>query len=470
VSPSARLDLIIEGGSVVVPDGVFDADVGIEDGRIAAVGELGRLEAAERIDARGLHVFPGLIDPHAHPGNLRPFELDIAEETRAAAAGGITSILGTVKAPRLGQPFKPMTTAEDVCSYDDVFELARGIIDAGSHCDVGFSYVIMDDRHAREIPLYVERHGVRSFKFFVGNRGPHPWSGAVGMPVYGDDGVHFLGFREAGRTGSLAMIHAENQQVARALHDELAGEPADLEAWSRHSPGWLEAEAVDRAATFARQADVRLYAVHLTSREGAAAVARAKAARPGLVYGETCPQYIALNDRHPAGLLAKCAPPVHGPEDNEALWRGLADGTIDVVGTDHIHQSRERKVVDGDVWSTNAGVPGHETMLPILLSPGRLPLPRVAALTSSNAARIFGLWPRKGRVGVGADADLTLVDLERRRVVRAEELETSADFTPFEGMELKGWPVLALLHGQVIMRDGRSTSETPGRYLWRKDE
>jgi dihydropyrimidinase len=469
VSAAEQLDLVVENGSVVMPDGVFDGDVGIAGGRIAAVGELGRMDARERLDVKGLHVFPGAIDPHAHPGNLRPFELDIEEETRAAAAGGITSILGTVKAPRLGQPFKEMTTAEDVCSYDDVFDTARGFIDAGAACDVGFSYVVMDDRHAREIPLYAERHGVRSFKFFIGNRGPHPWSGRVGMPVYGDDGVHWLGFRESGKIGALAMIHAENQQVARALHDELADEPADIEAWSRHSPGWLEAEAIDRAATFAERADTRLYAVHLTSREGAAAVARAKAARPAHVFGETCPQYLALHDRHPAGLLAKCAPPVHGHEDNEALWRGLEDGTIDVVGTDHIHQSRERKVVEGDVWKTNAGVPGHETMLPILLSAERLPLPRIAAVTSTNAARIFGLWPRKGRVAVGADADLTVVDLERRRTVRADELETSADFTPWEGTELKGWPVMALLRGTVTMRDGRATGETPGRYLRREE-
>jgi dihydropyrimidinase len=462
-----ELDLVVSGGLLVTADGVHEADVGIADGRIAALAATGTLTGAEQLDARGLHVFPGVIDPHAHPGNLRPFELDIADETRAAAAGGITTILGTVKAPRLGQPFKAMTTADDVCSYDDVFDIARAAIDGQSHVDVGMSYVVMDDRHAREIPGYVESHGVRSFKFFVGNRGPHPWSGAVGMPVYGDDGVHYLGFREAARAGALVMIHAENQQIARALHDDLGDAPADLEAWSRHSPGWLEAEAIDRAATFAAQTGARLYVVHLTSQEGAAAAARARAARPGMVFAETCPQYLALHDRCDAGLLGKCAPPVHGPDDNEALWRGLEDGSIDVIGTDHIHQSRERKLVDGDVWRTNAGVPGHETMLPLLLSSERLSLERVAAVTSTNAARIFGLWPRKGAVAIGFDADLTLVDLNKRRVVRAEELETSADFTPFEGMELKGWPVLALLRGHVIMRDGASTSETPGQYLWR---
>jgi dihydropyrimidinase len=468
-APATRqLDLVVSGGQVVTADGVHDADVGIADGRIAAIAAPGVLDGAERLDARGLHVFPGLIDPHAHPGNWRPFELDIAEETRAAAAGGITTILGTVKAPRMGQPFKAMTTAEDVCSYDDVFDVARAAIDGRSHVDVGLSYVIMDDRHAREIPRYVEGHGVRSFKFFVGNRGPHPWSGAVGMPIMSDDGVHYLGFREVARTGALAMIHAENQHVARVLHDELAGDGADIEAWAQHSPGWLEAEAVDRAATFATQTGARLYTVHLTSREGVAAVTRARGARPGMVFGETCPQYLALHDRHPAGLLAKVAPPVHSREDNEALWRGLEDGTIDVVGTDHIHQSREHKVVDGDVWRTTVGVPGHETMLPVLLDAERLPLERVAAVTSTNAARIFGLWPRKGAVAVGFDADLTLVDLKKRRVVRADELETSADFTPFEGIELKGWPVLALLRGEVVMRDGASTDATPGKYVWRK--
>lgn len=468
MSAVAPLDLVVAGGRVVLPEGVYDADVGVAGERVAALAAPGSLDAVERVEAGGLHVLPGLIDPHAHPGNLRPFELDVAEETRAAAAGGITSLLGTVKAPRLGQPFKEMTTADDVCSYDDVFDLARSIVDDRSHTDLGFSYVVMDDRHAREIPRYAERHGVRSFKFFVGNRGPHPWSGAVGMPVYGDDGVHYLGFREAGRIGSLAMIHAENQQIARALHDELAEAPADLAAWSRHSPGWLEAEAIDRAATIATRTDARLYAVHLTSRDGVAAVARAKAMHPGRVFGETCPQYLVLHDRHPAGLLAKCAPPAHGREDNEELWRGLQNGTIDVVGTDHIHQSRERKLVEDDVWKTNAGVPGHETMLALLLSAERLTLPRVAAVTSSNAARIFGLWPRKGAIAVGSDADLTLVDLDRRRVVRADQLETSADFTPYEGMELKGWPVLALLRGHVIMRDGASTDEAAGRYLWRE--
>src|SRR5262245_45926811 len=312
-----RLDLAVTGGRIVLPTGVHETDVGIADGRIAAVAGPGTLDAAETIEARGLHVFPGVIDPHAHPGNLRPFELDCAEETRAAAAGGITAILGTVKAPRMGQPFKEMTTAEDVCSYDDVVGGARAAIDGRSDVDVGFSYVVMDDRHAREIPVYAERHGVLSYKFFVGNRGPHPWSGRVGMPVYGDDGVHFLGFREAGKVGGLAMIHAENQQVARALHDELLDEPADLVAWPRHPPGWLEAEAIGRSALFAEQGGTDLYAVHLTSREGVAAVARAKAERRGRVYGETCPQYFALHDRHPAGLLAKCAPPIHGPEDNE---------------------------------------------------------------------------------------------------------------------------------------------------------
>ncbi len=464
---AGTLELVVAGGRVVTPEGMFAADVGVAAGRIAALGAPGALAAAERLDARGLHVFPGVIDPHTHPGNLRPFEQDTAEETLAAAAGGITSLLGTVKCTRLGQPFREVTTAEDVCSYHEVFPLSRAAVEGRAHVDVGFSYVVMDERHAREIPEYAERHGVRSFKFFVGNAGPGPWSGRVGMPVFGGDGVHYLGFRQAARVGALVMIHAENQQVARALQAELAGGPPDLAAWAGHSPGWLEAEAVGRAAWFADQAGARLYAVHLTSAEGAAAVARAKAARPGQVFGETCPQYLVLNDRHPAGLLAKCAPPVHGPEDNEALWQGLADGTIDCVGTDHIHQSRARKVVEGDVWRTNAGVPGHETLLPLLLSAGRLPLPRVAAVTSANVARAFGLWPRKGAVAVGFDADLTLVDLGRRRVARAADFVTSADFTPYEGMELTGWPVMALLRGRVIMRDGRPEGPPTGQYLWR---
>lgn len=461
------LDLVVAGGTVVTPDGVQAADVGVRAGRIVALTAPGALAGAEVVDARGLHVFPGVIDPHTHPGNYRPFEQDIAEETRAAAAGGITTILGTVKCTRMGQPFREVTTTEDVCSYHDVFPLARKAMDEVGHVDVGLSYVIMDARHAREIPQYAAQHGVRSFKFFVGNAGPGPWSGRVGMPVFGDDGVHFLGFREAARVGALAMIHAENQQVARALQPELASGSSDLLAWARHSPGWAEAEAVGRAAVFAARTDADLYAVHLTSAEGAAAVARAKAERPGRVFGETCPQYLVLHDRHPAGLLAKFVPPVHGREDNEALWEALARSTIDCVGTDHIPQPLAQKLGDGNVWRSGAGAPGHETLLPLLLTGGRLSLPRVAAVTSANAARAFGLWPDKGAIAVGFDADLTLVDLERPRVVRAADLVTSADFTPYEGMELTGWPVMAILRGHVIMREGRPVGPPLGRYLGR---
>lgn len=461
------LDLVVSGGTVVTPDGVAAFDIGVREGRITRLGAPGTLAGAEIVEARGRHVFPGLIDPHTHPGNYRPFEQDIAEETRAAAAGGITALLGTVKCTRLGQPFREVTTPDDVCSYHDVFPLARKAMDELAHVDVGLSYVVMDARHAREIPEYAAQHGVRSFKFFVGNAGPGPWSGRVGMPAFGDDGVYFLGFRETGRIGALAMVHAENQQVARALQPELAARGSDLRAWALHSPGWAEAEVVGRCAMFAARTDATLYVVHMTSADAVHAVARAQAERPGRVIGETCPQYLVLHDRHPAGLLAKFHPPVHRPEDNDALWRGLADGTIDCVGTDHIPQPRARKVVERDVWKTTAGAPGHETLLPLLLSSGRLSLPRIAAVTSANVARAFGLWPRKGAIAVGFDADLVLVDLGHRRVARAADFVTSADFTPYEGMELAGWPVMTILRGRVVMRDGRPVGPPTGRYLWR---
>lgn len=464
------LEMVISGGEVVTPAGVYEADVGIAGGRIALLAAPGSLSGAETLKATGLHIFAGVIDPHTHPGNWRPFEQDIAEETRAAAAGGITSILGTVKSPRLGQPFREVTTAEDVCSYHDVFPLAREIIERRAHVNVGLSYVVMDQRHAREIPEYAERHGVRSFKFFIGNAGATSWHGRVGMPVFGDDSVSFAAFREAGRIGALTMVHAENQHVAHVLQMALGGEPADLRAWNLHSPDWAEAETIRRSAFFAAASSSSLYVVHLTSGLGAAEVRRAKAERPGRVFAETCPQYLVLHDRHRAGLLAKCSPPVRTQEDNEALWRALQDGTIDCVGTDHIPQSRAHKVVGGDVWRSLAGVPGHETLLPLLLSAERLSLPRLAEVTSANAARIFGLWPRKRMVAPGADADLTLIDLKKRRVVRAEDLITSADFTPYEEMELRGWPVLTLLRGRVIMQDGRPVGEPTGEYLWRRSE
>jgi dihydropyrimidinase len=328
----------------------------------------------------------------------------------------------------------------------------------------------MDQRHVAEIPAYAEQHGVRSFKFYPGNAGATPWHGYIGMPAFVDDSGIFAGFGMVGRIGGLAMVHAENQHVARVLGPALGAEPGDLHTWNLHSPDWGEAEAVQRAASYAAATGARLYAVHITSGLAAEEVRRAKAVRAGAVFGETCPQYLVLHERHQAGLLAKCSPPVRTRADNEALWRALEDGTIDCVGTDHIPQSRAHKVVEGDVWRSIAGGPGHETLLPLLLSAERLSLTRVAEITSTNAARLFGLWPRRGVVMPGAEADLTLVDLQKQRVVRADELVTSADFSPYEGLELRGWPVLTLLGGRVIMREGQPTGAPTGQYLWRKAE
>jgi allantoinase len=416
-------------------------------------------------------VLPGLVDPHTHPGNNRPFELDVAEETKAAAAGGITTMLGTIKAPRMGQPFKTDITEADICSYSDVFETARGIVERHSFVDMGFSYILMDERHVDEIPQYAREHGVTSMKFFVGNPTASVYTGRVGMPAFIGDGLNFKGFEQVARVGGLVMVHAENQQVAAALQSDLAATGRnDLSAWADHSPDWAEAEAVDRAARLAERAGARLYVVHLTSRLGLEAVAAARARRPGLVYAETCPQYLTLDSGHPANARAKCRPPLRSPADSAALWDGLANGLIDCVGTDHIPLSVDEKCPGGDddVWSAGSGLAGQETLLPLLVSSGKLSLQRIVEVSSRNPAFIFGLQARKGRIAVGSDADLVLVDLKRSRTVDSTALQTRADFTPWDGMELRGWPVYTILRGHVINREGEVGADAPtGRYLRR---
>jgi dihydropyrimidinase len=449
-----RADLVVKNGQVVFPGvGVVSADLAARAGKIEAVLAPGQtLEADRTIDAGGLTVFPGLVDPHTHltmGDSPEPY----ATETRTAAIGGVTSVL---------------TYLFQSSPYAELFAKDRERAESQACVDVGFHFGAVTDEQREELDRYAEEYGVTSYKFFMSFRGEEgEYLGIEGI----DDGLMYDFFSGIARLGGgVVATHPENIEIVWRLRSRLMEDGReDLEAWMESRPDFVEAENISRALHIARQTGVTLYVPHLSCELGLDEVRRFRD-RYDNFFVETCPHYLTHTSHSGAGTFAKVNPPLRTEEDREALWEGLADGSIQVVGSDHVPRRSTHK--EDGIWKASAGFPGLATLLPVLISEGfhrrGLPLARIAEWTSENPARIYGLHPKKGTIQVGSDADLTLVDLNLEREVRAEDLGSDCDFSLYEGWKLKGWPVTTILRGRVIYENGELKG-TPGqgRYLYR---
>jgi len=269
-------------------------------------------------------------------------------------------------------------------------------------------------------------------------------------------------------------VHCENVEVIPYLREPLrAAGRDDLAAWNEQSPDFLEAENVHRACYFGGKVGCPINIVHLSSREALDEARRHRRVNAAPVYVETCPHYLFLDDAAPAGVLAKVNPPVRSRADVDAMWEGVADGSVNTIGTDHVPRKRSTKDGKG-IWGSSNGFPGVATLLPIMLHEGYhrrgISAERIAAVLSRNAARIYNL-PGKGAISVGGDADLVVVDPDLERIVDPAQLGSHADYSPYEGMTLKGWPVMTLVRGRKVMADGKITEAAlqhpGGRYLVR---
>lgn len=262
------------------------------------------------------------------------------------------------------------------------------------------------------------------------------------------------------------MVHAENIEVFFALQDELKASGRKDVAWTETRPPYCEEEAMNRAIILADAARCPLYIVHITIKEGVSIIREARAQEKQVI-GETCPQYLTLTkDFDP--VIGKINPPLREGADSDTLWEGLAEGVLSSIGSDHAPTSLRHKE---DLWSATVGMPGIETSLPVLLSQGvnqgKISLERLVEATSFQPARIFGLYPKKGTLQVGSDADIAIVDLAETRVVQAtKNLHQGSDFSPYDGETLQGWPVLTILRGKIVMEGGEVTAEpATGRFL-----
>lgn len=451
-----HFDVAVTGGLLVDPDwGTLAGSLGIKDGRIAAVLAPGeRLSADEEIDATGLVVMPGVIDPHTHLGYAQSFEADLETETRSAALGGVTTVMSFYRQYKGAEP----------APYDELPELIASV-DEKSTVDVALHFGMLAESQVRQIPKYADA-GVRSHKFYMAYRGAD--GATVGMVNECDDGLLLEGLRLLGESGGVACVHAENTDIVnRTMRQVRESGATGLRAWSDARPAFAEAENIQRVAFFAERVDATVYLVHIGSSESLEAAKRVRGTG-GKVWVETCPHYLTHTYDSEVGSLAKINPPVRTAEDVEAMWRGLIDGDVDTVGTDHCAVPLERK--QGDIWSAAAGFPGMATTLPVLLSEGHhrrgMSLQRIAQVLSGNAASIFGM-PAKGNLRVGADADLVLCDLDAERVVDHETLGGSSAYSILDGRTLRGWPVRTLLRGRTVAVDGEVVGEPGGRFLAR---
>jgi len=456
----ADFELVVKDGTVATASDTFKADIGIKDGRIAALSDTIDADFAEStIDAGGRLVLPGGIEAHCHIdepdfGGAKLAD-DFASGSRAAACGGNTTFI----------PFATQIPGQTLrAAIEDYHRRADG----NAVIDYSFHMIVSDPSEqvlGQELPGLLH-DGYTSFKVFM---------------TYDDfrldDGQMLEVMATAKRHGGFVMVHAENDHCIRWLAEQLdrAGR-TDPSAFSvAHGPV-VEREATHRAISLAEIVDTPVFIVHVSSAQAMDQIAWAQA--HGLpVYAETCPQYLFLSEddlKRPGWEGAKflCAPPPREPGNADRLWRGLKNGTFQLVSSDHCPYRMEgpggRIEAAGSlhVHKISPGIPGIETRLPLMFSEGvvkgRLDLNRFVALTATEAAKLYGLYPRKGSITVGSDADLAIWDPERKVTLRSDMLHEGADYTPYEGFDVTGWPAMTISRGEVVWDDGRTLGK-PGR-------
>ncbi len=451
--------LIIKGGEVVTPFTRSRADILIADGVIQAIGRDLPTVGAQVISAEGKLVLPGAIDAHTHmalPMKGTTSSDSFESGTQAAACGGVTTIIDFTEMADGKGLLKAFRARKKMA-------LGQCAIDYGLHsCLQGWS-----SGTDAAIGRLIEE-GVTSFKMFTvyKERG-----------LMSDDGAIFEALLSTARRGAMVTVHCENA----GLVDAYTKRKLDLKdksplALAESRPNASEGEAVQRMVTLAETAGGRLYIVHMSTKEALRALKEGQ--RRGVnVVGETCPQYLLLDRDALAGKKGHyftCVPPLRDPLDKLVLWQGLEEGDIATVGTDHCpFFSKQKDKYAKDFTRIPLGLPGVETMLPLLYSfgvrRGHISINQLVQVVAANPAMIFGMYPKKGILQVGSDADIVIFNPEKKVTIRAKKLNMNTDYSPYEGMKLVGYPEMTILRGKVIVKKGKYIGDKgDGRYIHRE--
>lgn len=461
------LDLAVVNGTVVLGDGRHRVAVGVKDGKVAMLAPEELLPPAKRrIDARGNHVLPGVVDSEAHPGCYVPFEYDMRTESKAAACAGVTTWGIQAPVTRLGtEPFKEVVGKADVVSFHEAFPSGKRVIEEVSQVDAYLTYMLETDEQADEIPEYIEQHGVTSYKLYLQTRGmkgmaddeDSNWpSRRAGLGTGIDDGTVFRVMEEIAHCGYPGMvhIHPENWEIARIFEARLrASGRTDFGAWTDRSPDFLEAQHIRAYSYLAQQTPGRvpLYLQHCSTQLSFDEVMKARA-EGALLYAQTGPSWLWAEPEYGWRINV----PLRRRDNIEALWVALAEGVVDVVGSDHVvgwEPATYEEMYNSNIWDCRTGFSRVELFLPVMLSEGvakgRISMERLVQVSCENPAKTSGLWGKKGSLLPGFDADMVIVDAGREVTVGKEHINTRSGWSIMEGHDFTGWPIMTILRGEV---------------------
>jgi len=437
-----EVEVVIKNGRIVTTNSILEAGLAIEKGRFVAIAKDHQLpHAREVIDAGGNFVLPGVVDEHVHMQDMGRSEVaDFVSGSTAAAIGGVTTVM------EMPLTLPATTTLEAFKEKKEV---------AANKFVVDFSlYGGAVPGNIDEIPKMVEA-GAVGFKAMMAGSVP-------GLFEILDDGLLLETFRAIADCESVITVHAENEAIINHLENKLkAAGRKDIRAFFESRPIIQEFEAISRAAMLAKEAGCHLHIVHVSCPQGIDLIYQRKMEGQRLT-SETGPHYLALSedDMERLGPYIKFAPPARSKAETEQLWQQLADGRIDALGSDDgAHEKENKERGWENIWEAGSGAIGVETMLPVMLSEGvnrsRISLQRLVSLLSENPAKIFGIYPQKGAIQPGSDADLVIVDIKKEYVIEAEKLHSKEKHTPYDGLKVKGMPVLTMVRGEVVMEKGQ---------------
>lgn len=447
-------DLIIKNGKVFIPEkGFLDLEVGIKDGKIAAL-ENNLSDSKEVLDAAGNIVMPGVIDPHIHLGIFNDFAHECEHETRAALAGGVTTC--------------GVFMGGDQSYLGQVGELID-VIEAKSSVDLFMHLAIFTEEQMSEMKAYYEKFGITSFKFYM--------AGVKGVFPNVSDGFIYEGFKKVAEFGdkAIACVHCEDQSIIDVAFDKVSAQTPDgtLVDWAETGPDMAEEEAIMRACYLAEKAGNKLYIVHISTKDGADRLAKIKATEGAKVFGETTSAYLTVNKHGEFGLKGKMLPPLRDASDNDGLWDAVKNDTIDSLGTDNVSMTLEVKQEENGMLGAMPGYPILQTHFPAMINEGYhnrgVDIETIITKATVNPAKIFGLYPQKGVIAVGSDADIVILDLNHSKTVESDNLFSYGDFSLFEGQTIKGWPTTVVKNGKIAFSNDEIMVE-PGTGSFLKRE